>query len=45
MGYAKIHQQRPFFDNKNDISKIVVFKIQTVNICIGASSTYRLLDS
>jgi hypothetical protein len=45
MGYAEIHQQRPFFDTKNDISKIVVLKMQMVSIFIGASSTYRLVDS
>jgi hypothetical protein len=43
MGYVEIHQQRPFFDNKKDISKIVVLKIQTMSICIGACSTHRLL--
>jgi hypothetical protein len=45
MRYAEIHQQRPFFDNKKDISKIIVLKIQTMSICIGASSTHRLLVS
>jgi hypothetical protein len=34
MGYAEIHQQRPLFDNRKDISKIVVLKIQMVSICI-----------
>ena len=43
MGYVEIHQQRLFFDNKKDISKIVVLKIQTMSICIGAYSTHRLL--
>ena len=42
-GYAKIHQQRPFFDNRKDISKIVVLKIQTVSICIAACSTPNML--
>jgi hypothetical protein len=37
--YAEIHKQRPFFDNRKDIFKIVVLKIQTVRTCIGASST------
>jgi hypothetical protein len=45
MGYAEIHKQRPFFDNRKDISKMVVLKIQMVNICIVASSTHRLLVS
>jgi hypothetical protein len=27
MRYAEIHQQRPFFDNRIDILKIVVLKI------------------
>jgi hypothetical protein len=43
--YAEIHQQRPFFDNRKDISKIVILKIQTVSIGIGASSTHWLLLS
>jgi hypothetical protein len=43
MGYAEIHQQRPFFDNRKDISKIVVFKIKRVSISIIAYSTHRLL--
>jgi hypothetical protein len=43
MKYAEIHQQRPFLDNRKDIPKIVVLKIQMVSICIGASSTHRLL--
>jgi hypothetical protein len=38
------HQQRPFFDNRKDISKIVVLKIQMVAICISASSTHRLFS-
>jgi hypothetical protein len=41
--YAEIHQQRLFFDNRKDISQIIVLKIKTVSICIGASSTNRLL--
>ena len=44
-GYAKIHQQRLSFDNRKDISKIIVLKIKTVSICIGASPTHRLLVS
>jgi hypothetical protein len=37
-GYAEIHIQRQFFDNKKGIQKIVVLKIQTVSTCFGASS-------
>jgi hypothetical protein len=37
MGYAEIHNQRPFLDNRKDISKIVVLKIQMVSICIATS--------
>jgi hypothetical protein len=40
-GYAKIHIQRPFFDNKKDIKKFIVLKIQMVNIYSSASSTHR----
>jgi hypothetical protein len=42
-GYAEIHIQRPFLDNKKGIQKIVVLKIQMVRTCFGASSTYRIL--
>jgi hypothetical protein len=38
-GYAEIHIQRPFFDNKRGIQKIVVLKIQMVRTSFGASST------
>jgi hypothetical protein len=38
-GYAEIHIQRPFFDNKKDIYKILGLKIQTVKTCSSASST------
>jgi hypothetical protein len=38
-GYAKIHIQRPFFDNKKDIYKILRLKIQMAKICSSASST------
>jgi hypothetical protein len=41
-GYAEIHIQRLFFDNKKGIQKIVVLKIQTVRACFGASSTYKI---
>jgi hypothetical protein len=45
MRYAKIHQTRAaYFDNRKDISKIVVLKIQIASTCSGASSTHRLLD-
>jgi hypothetical protein len=43
MRNAEIHKQRMFFDNRKDISKIVVLKIQTMSICIHASSTHVLL--
>jgi hypothetical protein len=43
MRYVEIHQQRSFFDNRKDIPEIIVLKIQTVSICIRASSTHRLL--
>src|SRR5665811_1611976 len=38
-GYAEIHIQRPFFDNKNSICKILGLKIRTVKTCSSASST------
>jgi hypothetical protein len=38
-GYAEFHIQRPFFDNKNSILKILGLKIQTVEIYSSASST------
>jgi hypothetical protein len=41
-GYAEIHLQRSFFDNKKGIQKIGVLKIQMVGIWFGASSTYRI---
>jgi hypothetical protein len=41
-GYAEIHRQRQFFDNKKGIQKIVVLKIQMVSTCFGASSTYMI---
>jgi hypothetical protein len=40
-GYTEIHIQRPFFENKNGIWKILGLKIQTVEICSSASSTHR----
>jgi hypothetical protein len=39
--YAEIHIQRPFFDNKNSIWKILRLKIWTVETCSSASSTCR----
>jgi hypothetical protein len=42
-GYAEIHLQRPFFDNKKGKEKIVVLKIQTVRTCFNASSTYKII--
>jgi hypothetical protein len=41
-GYVEIHLQRPLFDNKKGIHKIVVLKIQMMETCFGASSTYRV---
>jgi hypothetical protein len=40
-GYAEIHIQRPYFDNKNSIWKIRGLKIQIVETCSSASSTRR----
>jgi hypothetical protein len=40
-GYAEIHIQRPFFDQKNSIWKILGLKIRTVETCSSASSTHR----
>jgi hypothetical protein len=39
-GYAEIHKQRPFFDIKNGILKILVLKIQMMCTCFGAPSTH-----
>jgi hypothetical protein len=30
--YAEIHKQRPFYDNKKDIPKIVVLEIQPMSL-------------
>jgi hypothetical protein len=38
-GYAEIHIQRPFFDNKNSIWTILGLKIQTMETCSSAPST------
>jgi hypothetical protein len=38
-GYAEIHIQRPFFDNKISIWKILGLKIRTVKTCSSAFST------
>jgi hypothetical protein len=40
-GYAEFHIQRPFFDNKNSIWKILGLKIQTMETCSSAPSTRR----
>jgi hypothetical protein len=40
-GYADIHIQRLFFDQKNTIWKILGLKIQMVETCSSASSTCR----
>jgi hypothetical protein len=40
-GYAETHIQRPFFDNKISIWKILELKIWTVETCSSASSTRR----
>jgi hypothetical protein len=40
-GYAEIHIQRPFFDNKNSIWKILELKIQMMETFSSASSICR----
>ena len=40
-GYAEIHIQRPFFENKISIWKILGFKVQMVETCSSTSSTCR----
>jgi hypothetical protein len=40
-GYAEIHIQRPFFDNKISIWKILGLKIQTMETCSSSSSINR----
>jgi hypothetical protein len=40
-GYAEIHIQRPFFDNKNTIWKVLGLKIQMVETCSCTSSIHR----
>jgi hypothetical protein len=40
-GYAEIHIQRPFFDNKNSKWTILGLKIRTVETCSSACSTRR----
>ena len=39
-GYAEIHIQRPFFDNKNSIWNILGLKIQTVETCSSGTSIH-----
>jgi hypothetical protein len=36
--------QRPFFDNKKGIQKIVVLKIQMLKTCFGTSFIYMILN-
>jgi hypothetical protein len=40
-GYAEIHKQRPFIDNKNSIWKVLGLKIRTVETCSTAFSIHR----
>jgi hypothetical protein len=40
-GYVESHIQKPFFDNKNSIWKIIGLKIQMVKTCSSVSSTSR----
>jgi hypothetical protein len=40
-GYHEIHIQRPFFNNKNSIWKILGLKFQIVETCSSASSIRR----
>jgi hypothetical protein len=35
-GFAEIHIQKPFFDMKKGICKILILKIQLVCTCFGA---------
>jgi hypothetical protein len=42
-GYAEIHIERSFLDNKKGIWEIIVMKIQTVSTCLGVSFTHRFL--
>jgi hypothetical protein len=41
-GYAEIHSQRLFLDNKKDIKEKVIFKIRTVKICIENLQTHTI---
>jgi hypothetical protein len=46
--YAEIHKQRPFFDNRKDISKIVVLKIQTgehIHWCLFYAYAFSFLKN
>jgi hypothetical protein len=38
-GYAENHIQRPFFEDQNDICKMIVYNIQTVHTCFSPCST------
>jgi hypothetical protein len=40
--YSKIHIQKPFFDNKNSIWKILGLIIRMVETCSSASSTHTI---
>ena len=40
-GYIEIQMQSPVFGNKNSIRKILRLKIQTVETCCSASSTFK----
>jgi hypothetical protein len=39
-GYAEIHIQRPFFDNKKSIKKIIFMKIRSVSTYFGTSQAH-----
>jgi hypothetical protein len=43
-GYAEIYIQRPFFDNKNSIWKILGLKIRTAKTCSSAPSTRKFFN-
>jgi hypothetical protein len=44
-GYAEIHIQRLFFDNKKGIQTTIEFKIQMVSTCFTASSSVFYLGN
>jgi hypothetical protein len=41
-GYAEIHIQRPFLDNKIGIGEIFGMKIQAIGTCFDAFSTHGI---